>query len=1269
MKRLRKFLITFILFLSFCSSKNIFAATGDLLISVGNVTVNNNTTIDEISRVLGEPKLVTDSAFGGKAYTFYTDNNYSNYLYVETLSSGVIASYGSIDTTFKTSTYSYGDPYNFKENGILSGYMCSDDGTIIAALFYNLSSYESFGGRKYEQFVSDYKGRYVEEPIKYLKSIVQHAVIMYNALSTKLGNKTELKFDEDFFYINEQLKESTEESPNESKSKSIREYMTAMNKSTTYVKAIAKPKEDAYIDNKYYLINPLMFAQYATANKSTKFGEKNIAVFDFSEERHMLTAIAISPDAFENVEAIELLPEEQSKLSSGRHEYTNAMSLLNKDSQMYEKEPKASVASALEAGKLMTSKEDGIVAYVNAIRTAAGTPKLIKSEEAFDVAQHIATLMTYRYNVLGQDIMHQPPQPEGVSEEFWHRAIGYGLGYTENLGRSSQQTTVKAMTDHINKFIDDSSETPSLIFSHRQKLLSARYRNFGFGISPLMSANEFKGSQSSDVFLEAWPSNGITFIETLSNVRFNWTAQFTSKYTIQNDTTATIECLNTGDKWEFDKEEKVTGKWYQTDTDVSSSLNNRVIMYDSTIIPSAGYVYKITLHNVKDNSTGSLTDYSYRSVFEYADETAYPTRPDSIGISSNGLKLVKGEKDIYYVPVGKEAKVIAKIPADLVDRKVSWYSSDERVTVTQNGTIIANSLTDEDVVITVGYTGSNVTAHIVVRPYIALEEIQLSEDDVTYEQLEYNKTNEVSGELYIKYIPEEATEYTEINWKVASQKNPSIEYDLDDPTLSRVIKVDVDENDSKKVYIHALDAEPDNNIFYVIAYVTGLNDTFSGRCKIAIHVPLKFVTIKSATQGLSVNPGSDGNRTLNINYDTFGEDYFNLAVDYTETNTTESKVIDWQVENSNFIENYDTNGRFKINKEGTTKITANSSIPTVKDNVIVTVTATLKSLALAGNSNIMLKDGVDNVQDKLTLTRTPVIDNDEIEYTVDNDELAEVSTDGVVTFKKPGSVEVTAKSKELPSVFTTFRYNVQKAISSIDFKQKVVHVNKNESYSQQVTALPADNTFKNRITYQCEDRGVATIIGDGTILALKKGQTKVIATVPAECSATGKKMTTEYTVIVDVPLNSAEITDGDKITMIINSEHQFSVELYPQDTTDEVEIVWDSDAPEYVTINPETGVAEAKQVGKAQIKATIKDKTNGQDLERVIEVEVVDYLKGDLDRNGQVDTADAAVALNLFKYKNFTDEDMAIGDLDENGLIDTADAAEILNIFKYKTKQ
>ena len=62
---------------------------------------------------------------------------------------------------------------------------------------------------------------------------------------------------------------------------------------------------------------------------------------------------------------------------------------------------------------------------------------------------------------------------------------------------------------------------------------------------------------------------------------------------------------------------------------------------------------------------------------------------------------------------------------------------------------------------------------------------------------------------------------------------------------------------------------------------------------------------------------------------------------------------------------------------------------------------------------------------------------------------------------------------------------------------------------------------------------------------------------------------------------------------------------------------------------------------------------------------VYEIIKGDLDKNGEVDTADAARALNLFKYKNFTEEDIAIGDMDGNGIIDTADAAEILNVFKY----
>lgn len=57
--------------------------------------------------------------------------------------------------------------------------------------------------------------------------------------------------------------------------------------------------------------------------------------------------------------------------------------------------------------------------------------------------------------------------------------------------------------------------------------------------------------------------------------------------------------------------------------------------------------------------------------------------------------------------------------------------------------------------------------------------------------------------------------------------------------------------------------------------------------------------------------------------------------------------------------------------------------------------------------------------------------------------------------------------------------------------------------------------------------------------------------------------------------------------------------------------------------------------------------------------------KGDLNQDGLVDSADAAIALNIFKYDSATEQDLEIGDMDGNGMIDSADAATILNIFKY----
>lgn len=56
---------------------------------------------------------------------------------------------------------------------------------------------------------------------------------------------------------------------------------------------------------------------------------------------------------------------------------------------------------------------------------------------------------------------------------------------------------------------------------------------------------------------------------------------------------------------------------------------------------------------------------------------------------------------------------------------------------------------------------------------------------------------------------------------------------------------------------------------------------------------------------------------------------------------------------------------------------------------------------------------------------------------------------------------------------------------------------------------------------------------------------------------------------------------------------------------------------------------------------------------------------GDLDGNDIVNANDAAIALDIYKYGNVTDEQLKIGDLDRNGIINANDAALILDIYKY----
>lgn len=62
-------------------------------------------------------------------------------------------------------------------------------------------------------------------------------------------------------------------------------------------------------------------------------------------------------------------------------------------------------------------------------------------------------------------------------------------------------------------------------------------------------------------------------------------------------------------------------------------------------------------------------------------------------------------------------------------------------------------------------------------------------------------------------------------------------------------------------------------------------------------------------------------------------------------------------------------------------------------------------------------------------------------------------------------------------------------------------------------------------------------------------------------------------------------------------------------------------------------------------------------------LKTIDYIKGDLDKNGVVNSNDAALALDLYNNNSVTDEHLIIGDMDGDGVINSNDAAAILDVY------
>ena len=342
---------------------------------------------------------------------------------------------------------------------------------------------------------------------------------------------------------------------------------------------------------------------------------------------------------------------------------------------------------------------------------------------------------------------------------------------------------------------------------------------------------------------------------------------------------------------------------------------------------------------------------------------------------------------------------------------------------------------------------------------------------------------------------------------------------------------------------------------------------------------------KEATCALTVNPvplNSISIKEQNITLEKGKTS--NLTVTYNPETTTDDKTVTWSSDADDIVSV--DNGVITAKKAGEATITAKVGEKTATTKV--TVIVPLKSISLKNgtdavdeNNGVTLK----RVAGETPVTLTVVYDPDDttvakdVEWLSTNTDVVTVK-DGVLTPVKKGTAYVIAKvdGKE-----AKVKVEVKVPLTGIELadKTKIDLIKGQTSNKLVVNYLPDDTSDDKTVTWTSSADSVATV-ENGVITAKSKGTATITATV-------GNFTDTVEVEVTEIPLNSISIDKKD-FDLGIGRSQKLGVLLNPENTTDDVKVVWSSSDDKIATVD-EQGNVKAIAEGTATITATVGNKT------------------------------------------------------------------------------
>ena len=292
--------------------------------------------------------------------------------------------------------------------------------------------------------------------------------------------------------------------------------------------------------------------------------------------------------------------------------------------------------------------------------------------------------------------------------------------------------------------------------------------------------------------------------------------------------------------------------------------------------------------------------------------------------------------------------------------------------------------------------------------------------------------------------------------------------------------------------------------------------------------------------------------------------------------------LNWTSDNKS-VATVDGNGVVTPVKNGTCKIIATTADGTnIKGNCSITVDIKPQVIGLDKTSYTF--NGAIKMQLKATILPTQA-SNTKINWTSDDENIATVNENGVVTPKKKGTCHIIATTADSAAIKANCEIIVEVVkATSIKIRNNsysIVSVNQTPSFSP--TISPSGTTNK-KVKWTSSDEKIAVVSENGVVKPVKNGTCKIIAT-----TTDGTNLSAFVDLTVNIPPTTIKL-DKSSYTFNDTKNMQLKATILPTQASN-TKLNWTSDNKSVATVDG-NGVVTPVKNGTCNITATTADGTN-----------------------------------------------------------------------------